>query len=184
MLPLDNSSSIFSISCKPLVPPPPRNTQPSPLEDLTQLCWSLYPPRHEQGPLFPFSEVNWGTERFRILQLADIWRGSWQACHPVWAPAPSYFKVQLLLIPLYAFWRCLTFLTQWHGPSSKHGCEGGARTGVTWSSGTADRASEGAVQAVGSIVSISSKEHMLLGGLTSQHVQLLPPAKQSRGSTA
>lgn len=50
--------------------------------------------------------------------------------------------------------------------------------GVTWSGSAADRAGEGAVQAIGSIISIPSEEHMLLGGLTSQHVQLLPPAEQ------
>lgn len=41
---------------------PPLITQPSPSEELLQLCWSLCLPWHEQGPILPFSEANWDTE--------------------------------------------------------------------------------------------------------------------------
>lgn len=110
LLPLEQSSSILCNSCKPQVPP--LNTQPSPLENLTQLRLALYPLPHEQKPILPFSEVNQDAERFRILQLEGIWR----ACHPVWAPEAGYLEVQHPLIPLYASWHCLIFLTQCHGP--------------------------------------------------------------------
>lgn len=52
---------------------------------------------------------------------------------------------------------------------------------ATWGGGAADGAGEGAVEAVGGIGGVSSEEHVLLGGLAGQQVQLLPPAKQWGG---